>query len=371
MMGLAWLFVKPFIPQELLLDPDYYGDLPVPTTSPGDTLLTVWVRWDAIHHLNLARLGYFGLSEGDSVFYPLYAGLVRGFAALTAGDLILSGLMVSTIAAAVAFTFLYLLAHDAYGEGPARWSVIALAVFPTALFLIAPYTESLYLALTCGAFLAAWRRRWWWVALLGSLASLTRGPGMLTAVPIAVIAYQEWVRSRPRLLGRWGLSVLPAVAFPVLAGLAFARWRALMGFPPIPEILASYSGLTMTNPASGLIAAIRQWLLVRDLPTTLDVLSALVFVSLTALMIPRPRWRKPEWVAYMLLNLFVALSKQSFVASSLQSMSRYVLVLFPAFILIGDCLHGWRGQVRFAYLVLTGAALMTLSALYALWFFVG
>ena len=69
-MGAAWMVVRPSLPVELLTDLSKYDYLPIPTTFPGDAMLSVWVRWDAVHYLNLARVGYFGASEETASIIP-------------------------------------------------------------------------------------------------------------------------------------------------------------------------------------------------------------------------------------------------------------------------------------------------------------
>ena len=122
---------------------------------------------------------------------------------------------------------------------------------------------------------------------------------------------------------------------------------------------------------SGFIKGFQQWWGVRDLTTTLDIWAGILFLVLTILMILRPRWRKPEWLIYTSANLLLFFSNESFIASSLQSTSRYVLALFPAFFIIGDWLNTQKQKTRFTYFTLSGCLLIILSMLFALWVFVG
>jgi len=371
MMGLAWLAVKRYLPVSRLVGESIHGGLPAYVTFPADVLLGVWLRWDAVSHLNLARSGYFGVMTGHSVYYPLYPFLARVVTRVLGGDYVAGGLVVSTVAATATLACLYRLVEREYGLMAARWAVVALAVYPTALFLITPHTESLFLALTLGAFLAAYERRWWLAGWLGALASLTRGPGMLTPAALGWIAWRQWrTMTRPRPI-RWAAQVAVGLILPVLSGLAFLLWRAVAGFPSMTYTLRYYSGLEMTNPISGLIAALTQFVAVHDLPVSLDVSSAFLFLGLTAAMILHRPWRRGDWSIYMIVNLGLFLSKRSLVASSLQSLARYVLVLFPAFIVVGDWLSRRGPRVRFVYVVISGTLLLVFGALYALYWFIG
>jgi hypothetical protein len=370
-MGVTWQIVKPNLAPGLLDNPAVYGDIGIPTTFPADALLGVWPRWDAIHHLNLALQGYSGVSEGDTVFYPLYALLTRAFRGLVGGNVILAGLLVATLAATASFAGLYRLTDSCFGPSAAQWSVLALAIFPTAVFLIAPFTESLFLALTVGAFLACYRGRWWLAGALGFLASLTRGPGIISALAFAIIAWDGWRKTKVPFLRYWGTPILAGVGLPLAGGVSFLAWREAVGFPAVPEILRQYSGLVLTNPVSGLLASVQQWVRAGDFTMTLEVLTAFVFIGLTSAMFVNPRWRRPEWLAYVTANLCLFLSKQSLTGSSLQSLPRYVLTLFPVFMVVGDWLAHRGRRIQFVYLVGSSSVLLVISALYVLWVFIG
>ncbi len=370
-MAATWLLVKPYVSAGQLAAVHLYGSVEPPTNFPADALLGVWLRWDAIHYLNLVQRGYLGVSPGDSVFYPLYVVLTRAMTLVTGGDIILASLLVSTLACFFTFAGLYRLAEDFYGPEAARWSVVALAAFPTALFLIAPFTESLFLALTLGTFLAAYRGRWYWAGLLGLLASLARGAGMLTALPLAILAYQQWRKDKQPLWSRWGLAVVVGVVLPVVGNLAFLAWRASVGFPSLTDTYTQFSGVALMDPFSNFAAALVQWFTVHDLPTTLDVLSVVLALILIICMVIRPQWRKLDWLAFVILNLGLFLVKHNLHASYIQSLSRYILTLFPGFIVLGDWLARQGRLPRFIYVIGSGATLIVFACLYTLWVFVG
>jgi len=194
-MGAAWAVARPTVAG--LVPAGTYGELSMPESPFGELALGVWVRWDAVQHLNLALRGYLDMGQGSTVFFPLYAGLTGGLGRLLGGNYILAGLTVSTLATALALLLLIQLGADLFGPSSGRWAAVALAVYPTAVFLIAPFTESLFLALTLGAFLAAYRARWILTAILAFMASLTRGPGMAAAASFAILGWWQWKHGLP------------------------------------------------------------------------------------------------------------------------------------------------------------------------------
>src|SRR5687767_8468695 len=74
----------------------------------------------------------------------------------------------------------------------ARLTVLLVALFPTGFFLLAPYPEALFLALTVASLYLARQGRWWLAGLAGLLAALTRFQGAFLALPLAY----EYLRQR-------------------------------------------------------------------------------------------------------------------------------------------------------------------------------
>ena len=85
----------------------------------------------------------------------------------------------STVASLVAAVELYRLAVLDHSPRLARATVWFLFIFPTSYFLHIDYTESLFLALVLGAFLAARDDHWLAAGTLGMLAGLTHANGAL------------------------------------------------------------------------------------------------------------------------------------------------------------------------------------------------
>lgn len=374
LMAGVWWLMRPYLNLSSADWRRLWGELPIYPNVFLEGLLGVWPRWDAVHYLNLAIRGYAGGDQvGDTVFYPMFVVLTRGVTAVVGGDYVVGSLFVSSAAAVVALAILHQLAGRHYGPASARWAVTALALYPTAFFLLAPFTESLFLAFTLGAFWEAENKRWLRAGAWAALAGLTRGPALLTGVALAWLVVSQWRAALPaerRTLSWWWPRGV-GIGASLLGGGAFLLWRHQLGFPPIPEILRAHSGLEMLDPVRGTYYALRQWLAVHDLPTTLDVVSGGLLLGALLAMLRYPRWRRGEWVAYVAINLAFLLSKHSFVASSWQSLARYALSLFPCFILLGDVLSRAAPLYQRLYLLLTATGLLTLSALYALWWFIG
>lgn len=373
LMASTWWAASPHLDPALLADPRLHGSVDVPGGILGQALFGVWLRWDGVHLMRLAQFGYAGAGVGSSTFYPLFPLLSRWLSALTGGYVLVSGLLLSTAACIAALALLHqLTARTLDSPDSARWSVVALAVFPTSFFLVAPYTESTFIALTLGAFLAAYQRRWLWAALLAGLAGLTRGPGALTAVPLAWLGWTQWRQQRSIERRLYQLIPAAGAAFSAGAsGLAFQAWRLGQGYPGMGESLSRFALQVWVGPIEGTSRAIRQLIVTREFLPALEVCSILFFLGLTLWMLRRPSFNRPEWILYMAVNLIVYSGFTTLEASAWRSAARYTLTLFPGFILVGSWLSERSPRVRFVIVALSSAASMIMAALSSLYWFFG
>ncbi|MGI8557262.1 MAG: mannosyltransferase family protein, partial [Solirubrobacteraceae bacterium] len=190
--------------------------------SVRDALAAPVARWDSAWYLLLARDGY---APGPSpAFFPLYPALVHAAAALGPG-LLVGAVLVSCACLLVGLRLLWLLCESEFPNDPEapRLAVQLLAFSPMAFFLSAAYSESLFLAVSLGAFWSARRERWAVAAALGALAAGTRSAGVLMLVPLALLWWQGPHRS---LRDAAWLGLVP------LGLLAYCGWLAAIGLDP-------------------------------------------------------------------------------------------------------------------------------------------
>jgi hypothetical protein len=144
------------------------------------------------------------------VFYPLFPGAIATILWLVP-DLV-APILVNTIALAVAVVLLYRVVARELGPVIGQRAAVFMLIFPTAYFLHIGYTESLFLALVLGSFLASRSSRWFVAGMLGGLSALTRVNGLLLIPSLAADAWTEW-RATRRLQLTWGWIGLVAVGF--------------------------------------------------------------------------------------------------------------------------------------------------------------
>lgn len=186
------------------------NDLPIDQTN---SFLGIWNRWDAGHYLKIAESGYTAVGEDRFliVFFPFYPLLVDLFA-IVFRDYLISAFIVSGLASvALGLGFRELIKLD-YSEKTAQIAVLFLFIFPTSYFLHIPYTESLFLALTLGCFLAARKKFWLAAGVLGALACLTRINGLVLIPALAFEIWSEYRETR-KFNPNWLFLILIATGF--------------------------------------------------------------------------------------------------------------------------------------------------------------
>ena len=192
----------------------------------GDALAAPFARWDSVWYLTIARDGY--TSGPSPAFFPLYPLLVAAVGSAGPG-LLVGGVLVSVAAMLVALRLLWRLTDIELGAaapGVADLAVLVVALGPMAFFFSAVYSESVFLALTLGAFLAARQDHWVRAGLLGGLAAATRSSGLVVVVGLLLLWLEQ--RHPSSHWARWP----PARALPPSAAGGLARRRASLAAVP-------------------------------------------------------------------------------------------------------------------------------------------
>jgi hypothetical protein len=166
----------------------------------------MWSYWDAPHYLQIVRHGYVraGRNALWIVFPPAYPFLTRVLALVLRSPLT-SALAGSFVASVVGAWFVYRLLRLDVTHEEAWRAVVFLLMFPTAYFLAAPYSESLFLLAAAGAMYAARTNHWARAGAAGILTTATRLPGIALVPALAIEALasptdqKESVRSIQRL----------------------------------------------------------------------------------------------------------------------------------------------------------------------------
>lgn len=178
--------------------------------------LGIFARWDSHWYYQIAVSGYF--RREAYVFMPLYPLLMHLMHTAVRLPNMLGGLLLSWAADLCALILLVRLWIEEAGEEFAKRSIWLLLAFPAAFFLVAAYSESLYLLLSVAAFLAMRHGRFPLAAVLAAFAAVSRTNGFFLIVPFLAYAWEASDRKFDRrFFGRAAWSLLPIAALGVYA----------------------------------------------------------------------------------------------------------------------------------------------------------
>jgi len=361
-------------------------------------MLDPWQHWDGLWYLRIARSGY--AADGSAAFFPLYPGLIRAVAPLTGGDALAAALLISWLSLAGALVVLDRLLSAEFGRSVATTALLLLVSFPTAFYFHAAYTESLFLLLAAGSFLAARRRRWLLAGFLGLLAGLTRSAGLLFAPVLAIEAWsQTHANGAPggwrALASRAGLAALarapgrsllgaaiPLLAVPALLvlfdrtlddPLAFSSAQRLWERHPAAPWSALYDGIRvllpggprLLEPIAGAPPRLDRYVAGFLESNAYNLAAALGGLALAGLALRR---LPASFGAFALGGVLLPLFSPSRVLP-LYSMPRFLLVLFPLFVALALPLEA-RPRLRSAVLIASAALQGLFTVRFALWYWV-
>lgn len=362
-MFVAWrLYLSLFGALGLMLDPEQTRppletpaivDTDGPGISPGDALVRAWTRWDGEHYLFIATKGYKPDLEGQPniAFFPLYPLLMVGLGRVFGGGVFanaIAGILISNAALFGALLVLFRLVERDFSRALAFRTVAVLLLFPVSFYFGVVYSESLALLLGVGGFWFIRRERWWLAGACGFLLALTRMPGVLFAPLLAIVYFQACGWNIRKV--RWPML---AAGLPVLGLCAFMAYQWATFGTPVAFLEAQRAWNQRLSPP---------WVLVQS---TLDrLVNGQDFWQYWLLYLG-------AWLLFLVLGLlsvrrlplvynvaFWALTLPAFLNNKLVSFPRYMLLGFPAFILLAHLLQSRRSMLLYTAM---GALLSIIS----------
>jgi len=220
--------------------------------TAGDVLSTdplgnLPARFDAGWYGGIALDGYhwdqqFG-SQRNIAFFPALPMLMRpvgsalGMNHVPSRDKRLlralwAGVLISLAAFLWALYYVSRLGDLQAGAPAASLAPLLLATYPFAVFFNAPYTESLFLLGSAGAFFHFHRAQWVRASLFGLLVGLSRPNGCFLSIPLAVLGLEQMyreIRGAPAVsLQAWSRPVVIRLAVAAMPGIGMLVFTAYL-----------------------------------------------------------------------------------------------------------------------------------------------
>lgn len=350
-------------------------------------LISPAARWDSAWYLSIAKTGY-SLSY-QTVFFPLYPGLIRLGGDVVGGGLdLLVGIVISFACSVGALYLLHRLVTLEFNPQLARNTVWIVAWLPVSVALSAVYSESIFLVLAIGSFYAGRRGRWALAGVLAGLSSASRNGGILLLLPLLVLyMYGPRTDRAPDMPGAKGLNprylLRPDVAWLALVPVGLVAFMVYLGVTighPLDPFTHQHHWGRYFFPLGGIPLEI--WTLLKDLAAAVPGLDprraakisvsgvfrhfySFAFLVLAAVLL-RICWKRlpAAYTVFAAISLAMAVSVPAN-NEPLKSLPRFTLVMFPLWI----ALALWATEHRRVRTVIAiSAPLLALSTyLFVIW----
>ncbi len=266
-----------------------------------------FANWDGGHFLGIAEHGY--SEKFQYAFFPLYPLAIKLLNQIT-GNYLLAALLISTVASFLGIQLLYKLVALDFNKKIAEKVLLALLFFPASFFFLTAYSEGLFFFLVIATFLSLRKRKLFLAVVLTSLASATRlaGLALVAGLIIEVI---------------------------ITTGISRKNWFVFLS--PLGFALYCWYLYTQTGDPFYFISAETHWQRYLTLPglNFLESIKNLNFLELlfatfgVGLAIRSFRFLPISYSIYGLISVLLPLF-----TPQLSSMPRFLLPIFPIFILI-------------------------------------
>ncbi len=286
-----------------------------------------WANFDGEHFIAIAQYGYQQYTHAFFPLYPKIISIIMLVPKVTVYELAKAGLVISSVGFLAGLIFFYKLLKLDYSPNFSLGVIILLILFPTSFYFNAVYSEALFFMLVTGSFFFFRTKKYFWAFIFGFLASLTRVFGILIFLSFLIEVFTNkipvrksfWILFIPLGLISYMVYLYNSIGDP----LAFYNLQLIVGEQHqrgiilFPQILFRYLKIITTADLSSLFTTI-----------ILEFAVGIIFFAL-----PIFGYFKKIRLSYLFFAFFGYLLPT--IQGSFSSLPRYVLVLFPSFIVLG------------------------------------
>lgn len=286
-----------------------------------------WANFDGVHYLSIAQAGYRQYLEAFFPLYPLLIHWLSNFFSIAPSYM---GLIISHISTFITIILFYKLVL-LYDKKKPLWSTALFLLFPSSFFLVATYSDGLYLFLASLTFLFIFKHKWWQAGIVGFFASATRLFGVYLLLAALYEYFSTQKRVRPGDIVAIGLIPLGLVFYMIYLWrsmgdpLAFFHVQPVFGanrsgseFILLPQVIWRYVKILISVPSTTFLYQI----------ATLEFIS---FVFSIILIVKAWQWKLNR--SYILYSALVIITPT--LTGTLSSFPRYMLSAFPLFLVVG------------------------------------
>ncbi len=312
-----------------------------------------WANFDGEHYVSIAMFGYKNLQQAFFPAYPYLAKLVSNLIGSNLESFVWSGILISNALFFASLVLLWKVIRLDFSEKIAKIATILLLTFPTSFYFGAVYTESLFLFSSLLTYYLYREKKYFFAGVVGILMTSTRIYGIFVLLMILVdllknkVSLLKIIQEKIYLLGISISGILFYMWFCFKNygdPLAFYNLQNIVGehrssqLILLPQVFFRYIAKVIPNLDWNYLPVVFNALLEFSVAT--------LFLIIILYSFKKIRW--DYWV-YVTLGYLVPTLTGSF-----SSLARYVVVLFPAFIIASIFLEKRNKYLRLGiYLSLT------------------
>jgi len=291
----------------------------------------IWANFDGARYLYTVENGY---REFNFAFFPFLPFIIYLIHRIFNISPLIAGILINNLAFFASLFVVYKIILIDYNKKIAWSTLFFLAIFPVSFYYNSVYTESLYFLFATLSFYYARKSNWLPAGFLGYLAGLTRFVG-IALFPALLI---EWAQQNNFNLQKLKkkffeskvfftfLIPLAIVTYSIYLKIRFgdfllfqksmANWEQNKFVFPLQVLWRYFRVLVVLPNRSNFI----YWVMI------LELIAVFLYFALSIYV-----WKKIRisYGAFMLISLIIPTCTGTF-----QSMPRYILHLFPAFLAI-------------------------------------
>ncbi|MBI5357012.1 hypothetical protein HZB78_05410 [Candidatus Collierbacteria bacterium] len=307
-----------------------------------------WGGFDGVHYLTISESGYVAdFTQAFFPFFPWVIGMVSKYLSLNS---LYSALLVGNLSSLIAVCLFWSLLRIDFKIDQSRQIILCLLFFPTAFFLGAVYGEAFFLSLVFGSFLAARKKQWWLAGVIGAMATGTRFVGIFL-IPALAVEYWLQLKESGKSIGQVKFSsIIPVASICVVSiGLIAYMIYSKQHFNDSLKFIHSQPAFGASRSDKIILLYQVFWRYVKMSVTvdffsllyyriSMEMISAVSFLILSSISFKKTR------LSYAVFGFLSFLTPT--LTGTFSSMPRYVLVMFPVFIMIGSWLNGENHKLR-------------------------
>lgn len=309
-------------------------------------LIQGWANFDGNNYVSIARDGY---TVGKHSFFPFFPLLISVLARALGVSAVVSytllGLAISHFSLLLALVGLYKLLSLDYKKRVVETTILLILTFPMAFYFGTVYTESLFLCLVVWFFYFLRKNKWLPVLILGALASSTRIIGSIVAV-VSFVKAGHGSEHKRAIYYLYSIFTVTGI-FAYMYYLYLRQGDPLAFYTEVSTFGEQRSAGVILLPQVfyRYIVKILPSLDLSNLPFTYIVwqefLVGIIFLLLSIISVKK---LDLKYSLFLILGYLIPTFSGSF-----SSLPRYVIVLFPAFLLIALFLERANKTVRLLY----------------------